>query len=144
MKKHRIVVADDSQPFLERLTSFLAAEFDIVATAIDGKTALNLIRHHQPDVAVLDLHMPTLSGIEVARELAKSSPGLPIVICSMETDPDIVEAARKAGANYVFKTKIETDLIAALKSAALGTPSCEALSRPTVPIQNVDRELREA
>ena len=118
MTKLRLIVADDSPPLLQKLVSLLAVEFDVVATAVDGKTALNLIRRYEPDLVVLDLQMPALNGIEVARELAKNPPSPPVVICSAETDPEIVEAAREAGAvEYVFKTRIETDLTLAAKSA---------------------------
>lgn len=121
MAQLRIVVADDNPAFLQKLTSLLAVEFDIVAIARDGKTALDFIRHYKPDVAVLDLGMPALNGIDVTRELAKNPPSPPVVICSVETDPEIVEAARQAGAlAYVFKTRIETDLILAVESAVQG------------------------
>jgi DNA-binding NarL/FixJ family response regulator len=101
----------------------LAAEFDVVATAADGKSALDLIRRYKPDLVVLDLGMPVLNGIEVSRELAKCSQSPPVVICSVETDPEVVEAARKAGAlAYVFKVRVRKDLILALKSAVQGRP----------------------
>jgi DNA-binding NarL/FixJ family response regulator len=122
LTKLRLIVADDNPPFLQKLMSSLAVEFNIVATAADGKSALDLIRLHEPDVVVLDLHMPAVNGIEVARELAKNPASPPIVICSMETDPEIVEAAREAGAvEYVFKARIEKDLIAAVKTAVQRT-----------------------
>jgi DNA-binding NarL/FixJ family response regulator len=115
----RIIVADDNPPFLQDLVSLLADEFDVVATATDGKSALDLIRRYQPDLVVLDLGMPVLNGIEVTRELAKHSPA--VVICSVETDPEVVEAARQAGAlAYVFKVRVEKDLILAMKSALQG------------------------
>jgi DNA-binding NarL/FixJ family response regulator len=67
--------------------------------------------------------MPGLNGIEVTRELAKNSPSLPVVICSTETDPEIVEAARQAGAvEYVSKVRVEEDLILAVKSAVENSP----------------------
>jgi len=115
-------VADDSPHFLQKFISVLAVEFDIVAAAADGKTALDLIRRHKPDLVVLDLYMPGLNGIELTRQLGKASPELPVVICSTETDPEIVEAALEAGAvKYVFKARVEKDLILAAKSAVQGT-----------------------
>jgi two-component system nitrate/nitrite response regulator NarL len=120
----RLIVADDSPHFLGKFVSVLQVEFDVVATAADGRTALDLIRRHKPDLVVLDLFMPGLNGIEVTRELAKNSPSLPVVICSTETDPEIVEAARKAGAaEYVFKAHVEKDLILAVKSAVQNKPA---------------------
>jgi len=114
-------VADDNPAFLRELTSLLAPEFDVVATAANGRSALDVIRRYKPDLVVLDLGMPLLNGIEVTRELAKHSP--PVVICSVETDPEVVEAAQRAGAlAYVFKVRIEKDLILAVKSALQGKP----------------------
>jgi len=123
LAKLRIIVADDYLPFLQRLISLLAVDFDVVATAVDGKSTLELIRRCKPDLVVLDLHMPLLNGIEVTRELAENPPRPPVVICSIETDTEVVEAARKAGAlAYVFKGRIEEDLILAVKLAVEGTP----------------------
>jgi DNA-binding NarL/FixJ family response regulator len=123
LSKLRIIVADDNPAFLRELTSLLAAEFEVVATATDGNSALDLIRRYTPDLVVLDLVMPALNGIEVSRELAKSSSSPPVVICSVETDPEIVETARQAGAlAYVFKLRVQKDLILAVKSALQGKP----------------------
>lgn len=114
----RAIVVDDHPGFLQSVVSFLAADFDVVATARDGRSALDLVRQHKPDLVVLDIQMPKLNGIEVARELAKDSWTPAVVICSVETDPEVVEAARKAGAlAYVFKARIQRDLVSAAKSA---------------------------
>lgn len=130
MTKLRLIVADDFPPFLKKLVSLLSVEFDVVATAADGKTALDHIRHYEPDVVVLDLQMPGLNGIEVTRELAKNPPSPPVVICSAETDPEIADAAREAGAvGYVFKSRIEPDLILAARSAVHDGPSLALAAR---------------
>ena len=121
MARLRVLLADDNSAFLQKITSLLAIEFDVVATATDGNSALDLIRRYVPDLAVLDLGMPGLNGIEVMQELAKSSQYPPIVICSVETDSEIVEAARQAGAlGYVFKLRVEKDLTLAVKLALQG------------------------
>jgi DNA-binding NarL/FixJ family response regulator len=121
MARLRVLLADDNSAFLQKITSLLAIEFDVVATATDGNSALDLIRRCVPDLAVLDLGMPGLNGIEVMQKLAKSSQDPPIVICSVETDLEIVEAARQAGAlGYVFKLRVEKDLILAVKLALQG------------------------
>jgi DNA-binding NarL/FixJ family response regulator len=115
----RIVVADDNAAFLQKLTSLLEVDFDIVATATDGKSAVELIRRLGPDLVVLDLSLPVLNGIEVTRQLANHRP--PVVICSVETDPEVVGATLEAGAvAYVFKTRVQRDLILAVKSALQG------------------------
>jgi DNA-binding NarL/FixJ family response regulator len=123
MQKHRLLVADDHPAFLTKLVLLLTTNFDVVATATDGNAVLDLIRRYAPDLVILDLDMPGLNGIEVTRELAKSSKDPPVLICSIITDPDVVEAARQAGAlAYVFKTRIEQDLILASKSVLQGKP----------------------
>jgi len=119
--KLRIVVADDNTAFLAKLVSVLATEFEVVATSRDGKSALECIRLWQPNVVVLDLEMPGINGIEVAKELIKSPSSPAVVICSVENDPEVVEAARQAGAlGYVFKARMAEDLIAAVKSVSRG------------------------
>jgi DNA-binding NarL/FixJ family response regulator len=119
--KQRIVVADDNTEFLQKLISVLGTEFDVVATAADGKSALECIRRWRPDIVVSDLEMPGLNGIGVTKELMKHHPSPAVVICSVETNPEIVEAARQVGAlGYVFKTRVEKDLVVAVKSAARG------------------------
>jgi len=119
--KLRILVADDNARFLRKTASILETEFEVVATAPDGKAALEGTRNCSPDIAVLDLEMPLLNGIAVTRELRRSGSPSKVIICSVETDAEIVEAALEAGAiGYVFKSRIETDLVLAVRSAARG------------------------
>jgi DNA-binding NarL/FixJ family response regulator len=119
--KLRVVVADDNPEFLDVVVSMLRIEFEVVATAADGKAALKCICRHRPDVAVLDLTMPALNGLDVTKEVAKHSAGPAVVICSVETDLEIVEAARAAGAlGYVFKIRVTEDLTVAVRSVAGG------------------------
>ena len=119
--KLRIVAADDSPMFLEKLVSILELEFDVVKTAKDGKSSLEVILECQPDVAVLDLEMPGLNALEITNELVKRNPSPAIVICSVEHDPDVVAASLRAGVlGYVFKACAARDLNAAVKSAARG------------------------
>jgi two-component system response regulator DesR len=123
--KLRIVVADDNPEFLDKFVSILEGEFEIIAIARDGKSALDIILARHPDLAILDLEMPGLNGIEVTRELAKSLPTVAVVLCSVESDPEIIEAARLAGVGgYVFKIRIARDLVEAVKSAARGDFFC--------------------
>ena|SRR5579863_3762851 len=117
----RIVVIDDSASFLEKLVSILSIEFDVVKAVIDGKSCLEVILSCQPDVVVLDLGMPGLNGIEITRELMKYNPRPAIVICSVEHDLEVIQAAREAGAlGYVFKARAARDLNSAVKSVVRG------------------------
>jgi len=119
----KVIVADDNPEILRRIVSILAVEVDVVATAANGQSALDLIEEHRPDVVVLDLHMPLVSGIEVARELRKTESRPGVVICSVEAGSEAVEAAHQAGAlGYVSKVCMGRDLVVAVKSAARGEP----------------------
>lgn len=123
MALKKVVVADDNPAVLRHLVSLLEAEFDVVATAGNGQLALECIERYQPDIAVLDLEMPILNGIAVTRELMKLGPHPAVVICSVESDPEVIDTAQQAGAiGYVFKRRMIEDLTTAVKSAALGEP----------------------
>jgi DNA-binding NarL/FixJ family response regulator len=119
--KLRAVIADDNVLVLQRLASLLEVEFLVVAVAENGQAAVECVRRHQPDVVILDLSMPFLNGIEVTKELTRMPSPPAVVICSIDDDRDIVEAARHAGAlGYVFKMRIARDLVKAVHSVARG------------------------
>jgi DNA-binding NarL/FixJ family response regulator len=120
-KKPRIIVADDNANVLLTLVSALSKDFDVVATATDGRSALTYIQQLQPCVAVLDLNMPEMSGIEVTREIMRLRLACMVVICSVESDLELISAAQLAGAlGYVLKRRLHKDLVAAVKRAASG------------------------
>jgi DNA-binding NarL/FixJ family response regulator len=119
--KLRIVIADDNPAVLRQYVLLLGDEFDIVASAPDGALALEAIRCFRPDVALLDIAMPVLGGIELTKILQRESYRPAVVICSIENDQEFIEAAQRAGAlGYVFKTHVAQDLIVAVKLAASG------------------------
>jgi DNA-binding NarL/FixJ family response regulator len=115
MKKPRLVLADDHTILLEGLKALLAAEFDVVATAGDGRAVLEAAEKHQPDLILLDISMPGLNGIEAARRLKASNPGAKLIILTMHADLSFVSAAFEAGAfGYVLKQSAATELVRAL------------------------------
>jgi DNA-binding NarL/FixJ family response regulator len=120
-RKLRVVVADDHPMWLLMLASILGAKCEVVATATDGKSALQCISQFDPDVAVLDLSMPGFSGLEVTRELMSKGRKPAVVICSAHVMPDIIEAIREAGASgFVSKHRCTQDLLPAIEAAASG------------------------
>lgn len=130
MARLRLVVADDNPDFLNAVVPFLRQEFKIVATAADGRSALDLVRRWKPDVVVLDLYMPGASGIEVTKELVKDPGGPPVVICSAETAPKTLASALMAGAiGYVFKEWAVEDLVLAVQLAHQGLSFVSSKSR---------------
>jgi DNA-binding NarL/FixJ family response regulator len=149
MPKLRLVLADDDPQVLKVLTSLLEVEFEIVATAVDGPTALALVRHSKPDVVILDLVMPGSNGLEVIRELAKQPQSPPIVICTVETNPEIVAAALQAGATgYVFKERMGEDLVPAVRLVHRGRSFVSGKSKGGTPdhaqfFRELGRRIRE-
>jgi DNA-binding NarL/FixJ family response regulator len=119
--KPRIIIADDSPDVLPVLVSVLSPEFEVIATAPDGRSALELIQRLKPEAAVLDLNMPGLNGIEVTREIMRLGRDCCVVICSVESDPDLIAVAKSAGAlGYVLKPRLNHDLVVAVKGAVEG------------------------
>lgn len=117
----RIVVADDNERMLAALVSALSLDFDVVGTAADGCSALEQVETLRPTVAVLDLNMPGLNGIEVTRAMVRKRITSSVVICSVESDLELIEAAQIAGAlGYVLKPQVHSDLVNAVKLAGCG------------------------
>jgi DNA-binding NarL/FixJ family response regulator len=118
----RVVVADDSKPMRETIVKVLTPYFDVVGTAAEGKTALEIIQQLKPDIAVLDMSMPIKTGIEIAADLKTSAPEVKVVIISTHYDEAYIRAASDAGAlAYVVKTSLGDQLIPAIESAYAGT-----------------------
>lgn len=118
-----IVLADDHLIVRQGLHALLKAEvdFDVVGEAGDGLKALDLVRKLNPDVVVLDLMMPGLNGLEVARQLNKQTPNTKIIILSMYDDEGFVLEALSNGASaYVLKDAGSTDLIQAVREVQNG------------------------
>jgi CheY-like chemotaxis protein len=118
VRRRRILIADDHAEVLERARELLASEFDVVAIAADGQAALETTERLQPDLAVLDISMPMMSGLEAAAIMS----GLPmaprIVFLTVLDDPEFHEAARAVGASgYVLKGSMAVDLLPAVRRA---------------------------
>jgi DNA-binding NarL/FixJ family response regulator len=137
MVKPRIILADDHRIVLEGLRSLLADEFDLVATAGNGRELVDLCRTLQPDLVVADVSMPLLNGIEAASQIRKLSAATRIVFLTMH--PDITYATQALGAGalgYVLKHAASDELVTAIREAlrgrtyispALRTPAFEQL-----------------
>jgi DNA-binding NarL/FixJ family response regulator len=121
MKKPRLLLADDHTILVEGLRALLAPEFDVVATAGDGRTVLEAAEKYQPDIVLLDISMPGLNGIEAARRLKQSNPDAKLIILTMHGDLSFVRAAFEAGASgYVLKQSAPTELVTALHDVDSG------------------------
>ena len=120
-KNIRVFVADDHQRMLETVVKLLTPHYEVVGTASDGETALEMISRLKPEIAVLDISMPFKTGIEVAADLKKSGSKVKIVIMTAHGDEFYVRAAIDAGASgFVVKTRLGVELITALERAHAG------------------------
>lgn len=103
----KIAIADDHAIFKQGIEAVLkfSPDLKLVINADNGAHLLDLIKHNQPDVILLDLRMPVMDGIAVLPEIRKRYPAIPVIILSLLFDNTLISAATKMGANaYLSKT----------------------------------------
>jgi DNA-binding NarL/FixJ family response regulator len=123
--KTRILLADDHALVRRGVRLILDGEPDlqVVAEAGDGAEAIELLRTVEADLAVLDVAMPRMTGLQAARELSRQHPGLRILILTMHDNEQYLFEALKAGAaGYVLKSLADRDLVQACRAAMRGEP----------------------
>src|SRR4051812_22777793 len=123
LKTTTIVLADDHRIVRQGLRVLLTAEtdFQVIGEADDGREALELVKRLNPQVLVLDLMMPGLNGLEVARQLNKQASKVGVVVLSMHDDEGFVlEALANGVSAYVLKDSNSSDLIQAVREVAAG------------------------
>ncbi|EHR73508.1 response regulator containing a CheY-like receiver domain and an HTH DNA-binding domain [Burkholderiales bacterium JOSHI_001] len=144
MNKTKVLLADDHALVRQGLRALIDAmpDAEVIAEASNGHEALAAARRLDPDVALLDIAMPQLNGIETAARLSQECPRTKVVMLSMHTTAQYVTAAIRAGAlGYVIKDAAVDDLAQALREAAQGRSYVsvsvsghlvQALQRPSV------------
>jgi two-component system, NarL family, response regulator NreC len=118
-----IALAEDHHLVRQGFKLVLAAEHDfkLVGEAADGLEAVKLVEAKKPNVLLLDLMLPRLHGLEVARQLKREQPQTKVVILSMHADePYVMEALRNGACGYVLKDCTAADLVQAVRTAAAG------------------------
>jgi DNA-binding NarL/FixJ family response regulator len=121
----RVLIADDHGIVRSGLRLLLERQPDIevIAEAADGAEAREIAVRERPDLAILDVRMPKLTGLQVTRELKKQAPEVSVLILSMHDDERYLFEALKAGASgYVLKTQADTDLMEAIRAVERGEP----------------------
>lgn len=119
----RIVVADDHQLVRQSVVSLIekAEDMEVVGEAADGHETLDLVQRKRPDVAMLDIAMPLLNGIETTRRIQTLSVDTRVVILSMHSEEDVVRQALRCGASgYLLKRSVVEELLIAIRSANNG------------------------
>jgi DNA-binding NarL/FixJ family response regulator len=122
MLKIRILVVDDVAFWREFVCSELAGEpsFEVICEAMDGRQAVVMAERLQPTIALMDVGLPELCGIDAAIEIRKLAPNCKILFLSEQRDSDVIQAALDAGCGYVLKSDAGADLIAAIHSVSSG------------------------
>jgi DNA-binding NarL/FixJ family response regulator len=124
----RVLLVDDNEAMLARAASVLTPSCVIVGTVTDGPAALEAAITLQPDVIVLDVSMPEMTGFEVAVSLRKLGSKAAVVFLTVHEDEEFVLAAKAAGViGYVVKPKLASDLIRAVREARAGRPFVSAM-----------------
>jgi len=131
MSKIRILIADDHQLIRNGLRVLLGSlpEVEVVGEASTGEQAIEQAAAVEPDVILMDIHMPGTSGIDATRRILASAPRTGIVMLTMLEDDDLIFAAIRAGAiGYILKSAEQSQIVRAVQSAANG----EALFSPAI------------
>ena len=123
MKKIKILIADDHSVVREGLRALLGkvADFDVIAEAADGEEAVRLAGEKKPDVAIVDISMPNVNGIDATRGIHDVSPGTKVLIFTIHENEEYIYQMFASGANgYVLKDAGKNDIIAAVRTIVAG------------------------
>src|SRR4051812_7900247 len=117
----RVLIVDDHEAMLTRATSVLRTSCRIVGTALNGRAAIAAARDLDPEVIVLDISMPGMSGFEVAEQLRASGSTAAVIFLTVHEEEEFMTVARAAGGlGYVVKPRLSRDLADAVREARAG------------------------
>ena len=117
----RLLLADDHEPILAVVKELLRAQYDIVGTATDGASLLDLAAKLGPDVVVSDISMPRLNGVQAAQRIKDSGTKTKLVFLTVYSESEFIRSAFAVGAlGYVLKRRLMTDLPLAIEAALQG------------------------
>jgi DNA-binding NarL/FixJ family response regulator len=135
MKCPRILLADDHTMLLDAFRRLLEPRCEIVGTAADGRTLLDVATSTRPDVIVLDISMPRLNGMDALRQLGRKMPAVRFVFLTVNEDPDIAAQAINLGASgYLLKSSAAGELFTAIERALAGKIYITPLLTKGVPL----------
>ena len=125
----RVLLVDDNDSMIARAAAALTPRCVVVGTAHSGAEALDAVGTLRPDVVVLDISMPGMTGLEVASTLRHQGSTAAVVFLTVHDDEDFLHAAQEAGGTgYVVKRRLASDLIVAVQEARAGRSFVSALS----------------
>lgn len=121
----RIMIVDDHDAVRRGLRSLIETRpnYQVVAEACDGRSALQVAAEHQPDIAILDYSLPELNGLDLSHQLKRAFPKLEILIYTMHDREDVIIEVLRAGVRgFVLKSDTEKHLVAALDALSIHRP----------------------
>jgi DNA-binding NarL/FixJ family response regulator len=136
----RVAVADDHQLVREGIRAVFAQadDIDLIAEATSGEEAVEIAVNEKPDVLVMDITMPHLSGIEATSRIKGLGLATEVVILSMHSDPAVIREAMRVGARgYVLKGSVADELLLAIRSAHRGATYLTPLASETMLAEHV-------
>lgn len=139
----RVLLADDHNVVRKGIREFLGeeADIDVVGEARNGQEAVDLALALQPDVVVMDIAMPVLSGVEATRQIRAQAPQVRVLVLTAYDDDPYIDALLDAGAaSYVLKTAESRDIVRAVRTTAAGQPALD----PAVAARLIARATRPA
>ena len=117
----RVLLADDHDPIIERVRSLLQSGFDVIGSVNNGRDLVSEAARLQPDLIVLDISMPGLTGIEAAQELREAKSTAKLIFLTVHERVEFVRACLAEGAlGYVVKSRLAVDLLPAIREALAG------------------------
>lgn len=121
-----VLVVEDFMPFRRFICSLLGTQshLQVIGEAADGSIAVQKAEELKPDLILLDIGLPTLDGLECARRIRRLAAESRIIFVSQESSSDVVQEALNLGSAYVPKTKIASELLAAVESVLAGSRVC--------------------
>jgi len=115
-RRPRVLVADDHADMVKAICRLLALDCDVVGTVSDGGEVLEAVQRLQPDVTVVDLNLPTVSGFEACRSIRQVDPHAKVIVFTAMNDPSLRQRAFELGASaFVCKVATDGDLLAAVQ-----------------------------
>ena len=121
MKRPRILLADDHALMLEDIRAILAPHYEIVGAVADGRALVEAALRLRPDLIIVDITMPHLSGIEAARQIQTGPPEIKLLFVTMHSSSKYVKAAFEAGdTGYMLESAMREGLLEAVQSVLKG------------------------
>jgi len=115
-RRPRVLLAEDHPGVTKAVCRLLALDCEVVGTVADGNAVLEAAQRLQPDVIVVDLHLPNVNGLEACRQITQAHPEMKVIVFTAMNDPDVRQRSVEVGAAaFIFKMAGNGDLLATVK-----------------------------